>query len=248
MKKSLLLMIGIFSVLLIYGQKFELRSPDGFLNAVIDINQGINVTLNKAGKTVIKFGNISLETKINTGLNQQLKVQKAIRISVNEIIRPQIREKAETMTNSYNELEIRFKSGKSITFRCFSEGLAYRLSTSSKDSLTIYRENLSVDFEADDSARFQSSPTFNSCWETPYEHLNISGIEPGKLCNIPFLVEKRKGPFVMITEADLFDYPGLWLIGTGKSQLTSVNPPYPKTLSYNGSIFIMARWRRGRST
>lgn len=237
MKKFLLFTIMLFTYFFVNAQKYELSSPDGFLKAGIEINQGINVTLNKGGKTVIKFGNISLETGNKPSENSEFKVQKTIRNSVNEILRPQIREKAETLINAYNELEIRFKSGKAITFRLFNEGVAYRLSTSSKDSLTIFSENLSVYFEAGDSARFQSSPTFNSCWETPYEHLNVSGIEPGKLCNLPLLVEKREGPFVMITEAGIFNYPGFWLKGTGKLQLSSVSPPYPKTLSYKGSIF-----------
>jgi alpha-glucosidase len=41
----------------------------------------------------------------------------------------------------------------------------------------------------------------------------------------------------MITESDLYNYPGLWLKGTGKTELTATNPPYPKTLSYTGSIY-----------
>jgi alpha-glucosidase len=247
MKTFFLLAAMAFSLSFVSGQKFELISPDGKLKTGIEIYQGINVTLSKDNKTVIKFGNISLETEIKASGNTEFKVQKTIRNSVNEILRPQIREKAETLTNAYNELEIRFKSGQAITFRLFNEGVAYRLSTSSKDSLTIYSENLSVYFEAADSARFQSSPTFNSCWETPYEHMNISGIDPGKLCNIPFLVEKSQGPFVMITEADIFDFPGLWLKGAGKSQLSAVSPPYPKTLSYKGSIFDQGQVAEGQN-
>ena len=236
MKKLLLIASLAFAVIHAYSQKYELSSPDAKLKAAVEINSGINVTLKKGDITAIKLGNISLETDSKLQ-DPEFKVQKAIRNSVNGIVKPQIREKAETFVNAYNELEIRFKAGHSITFRLFNEGLAYRFSTSSKDSLTIYRENLDLILEKNDSARFLSSATFNSCWETPYEHSGVTGIENGKLCNLPFLVEKQNGPFVMITETDLYNYPGLWLKGTGSEHLSATNPPYPKTLSYKGSIF-----------
>ena len=237
MKKFLLPIFMVCSVLFTYGQKFELSSPDGKLKTGIEINKGINATLSKEGKTVIKFGNIALETDNEVLQGAGYKVQKTNSNSVNEIIKPQVRERAEEYVNAYNELEIKFKMGHSVTFRLFNEGLAYRFSTSLKDSLTVYRENLDIVFEADDSARFQSSATFNSSWETPYEHIKAGGIENGKLCNLPFLVEKKDGRFVMITEADLYNYPGLWLKGSGHDMISGTNPAWPDKLSHTGSIF-----------
>ena len=237
MKKLLLLPVMIFATLFAHAQKYELRSPDGKLGTEIDINKDISVTLNKGGKSLLKVGNIALETDKNAAQDKSFKVVKANRSSKNEIVKPQVREKAESLLNAYNELEIRFKPDYALTFRLFNEGLAYRFSTTSKDSLTIFRENLDIDFEAGDSARFLSSPTFNSAWETPYEHERVAGIANGKLCNLPFLVEKPGGPFVIITEADLYNYAGLWLKGTGQQRLSATNPAYPSTLTHTGSIF-----------
>ena len=236
MKKICILALMVMAIQFASAQKYELRSPDGQLTAGIDIKNGISVTLSKGGKTLIELGSISLETSSKLQA-EEYKVKKTTSVSVNEIIKPQIKEKAGTYLNVFNELQIRFSYGNALTFRLYNEGLAYRLSTASKDSLTIYRENLEVKFDEGDSVRFQSSPTFNSCWETPYEHLKIGGIESGRLCNLPLLVEKENGPFVMITEADLYNYPGLWLKGTGGAELSGTNPPYPKILSYTGSIF-----------
>ncbi len=237
MKKISLLIILLFISFFTYAQKYGLSSPDGKLTAGIEIDNSIYVALLKGRSTVIKLGNISLETSFVKNRNDEYKVQKAIRNSVNEVVKPGIREKAANLTNSYNELEIRFRNNHSITFRLFNEGLAYRLSTSSRDSLTIIRENLDLYFEASDSVRFQSSKTFNSAYETPYEHERITEIENGKLCNLPLLVEKRSGLFVMITEADLYNYPGLWLKVTGQAKLTAVNPSMPKTLTSAGSEY-----------
>ena len=237
MKKSFFLTVLAFISLFTNAQKYELISPDKKLTAEIDINRGVFVNLKKGENVAVRIENISLETGLNIQPDTFFKVQKINRKQVNEIVRPDIKEKSETMMNAYNELEIRFRSNFAITFRAFNEGLAYRLSSSLKDSLIIYRENLDLRFEEGDKARFQSTPTFNSSYETPYEHLSLSAIEKGKLCSMPFLVEKQNGTFVMITEADLYNYPGLWLKGTGAAQLVAVNPPYPKTLSYQGSLY-----------
>ncbi len=237
MKNLILPILIAVSILSASAQKYELISPDGKLKAGIEIGQKISVNLNREGKTLISFGNISLQTIEMAQSESVYKVKKAVRNSLNEIVRPQIRERAESVINSFNQIEIRFMSGNGVTFRLFNNGLAYRLSTSSKDSLTVMRENLDVYFEPGDSARFLSSATFNSCWETPYEHQSINGIGNGKLCNLPLLAEKNKGPFLMITEADLYDYPGLWLKGTGEERLAAINAQFPRTLSYKGSIF-----------
>lgn len=236
MKRSSLFIILAVISLFTYGQKYEINSPDSKLNARIEITKEIILTLTKEG-TVVKLGNISLETDNKKLSDASFKVQKINHRSVNEIVKPEIREKAESLVNEYNEMEIRFSSNLTVTFRLFNLGLAYRFSTLLKDSLTIYRENLDLYFDEHDMARFQSTPTFNSSYETPYEHLSVSGIEKGKLCSMPFLVEKQNGYFVMITEADLYNYPGLWLKGTGQAQLSATNPPYPKTLSHKGSLY-----------
>jgi alpha-glucosidase len=232
----LLSAISIFS-LLTFAQKYEISSPNGKLESEIEIKDGISVNLIKEGNSAISLKNISMETGNEKELFSDFKVQKATRKTVNETINPEIKEKAAVLTNSYNELEIKFKTGNSITFRLFDEGLAYRFSTAVKDSLNITKENLDILLEEIDSVRFQASKSFNSSYETPYEHRVISGIEKEELCHLPLLVEKQNGLFVMITEADLYNYPGLWLKGTGKAAFAGTNPPYPKKLRYTGSVY-----------
>ena len=237
MRKLVLLTTLVFINLFAYSQKYELSSPDGKLTAEIEINRGVYAIITKGGNAAVRLGNLSLETGNDIQQNAKYKVQKVTRYSVSEIVKPEVREKAEILINVYNELEIRFKANYAVTFRLFNEGLTYRMSTSSKDSLTIYGENLDLILEATDSVRFQSSETFNSSYETPYEYEIITGVEKGRLCNLPLLVEKQNGLFVMVSEADLYDYPGLWLKGTGLAQLSATNPHCPKSLTSTGSVY-----------
>jgi len=241
MKKYLILVMSVFINLPVSSQKYEIRSPDGSLTAGIEISNGIDLSIFKGSLPVLKLENIGLVASDSENPFSEFKVQKTVRRRVNEVVRPEIREKASELINSYNELEIRFRSKFAVTFRMFDEGLAYRFSTSLKNELTIYRENLELCFEDGDSVRFQSSGTFNSAYETPYEHEKPAGIGDGKLCNLPFLVEKKDGTFIMVTEADLYNYPGLWLKGTGQPRLSAVNPPCPKTLTATGSPYNLGQ-------
>ncbi|MBI5009137.1 MAG: glycoside hydrolase family 97 protein, partial [Bacteroidia bacterium] len=234
-------LIFLISVLYIsgflYGQKYNLTSPDNNLKGLIEINKRIHLTLTSGEKTLFKLGNISLETYGNSNPEAVLRVKKINRRSVDEIVWPEIREKAESFIYRYNELEIILSGSQSVTFRMFDEGLAYRFSTTAKDSLIVFSENLSLYFDKKDSARFQSTPTFNSSYETPYEHMAVDEIEKEKLCSMPFLVQKENGTFILISEADLFNYPGLWLKNSEEKVLSAINPPYPKRLSYSGSLY-----------
>jgi alpha-glucosidase len=232
---STIAVFQFFSILSL-AQNYQISSPDGKLNAEIKINEGISAEVSKEGAPVVSLQNIGLETGNGGNKSTDWKVQ-LTRQSVNETVSPVIKEKSAVLPNVYNEIEIRFKNSSAVTFRLFNEGLAYRLSTSAKDSLIITKENLAVDFEVKDSVRFQGSESFNSSYETPYEHKIISEIEKGGLCHLPLLVEKQNGFFVLVTESNLFDYPGLWLKGTGSGQFEGTNPPYPKKLRYTGSIY-----------
>jgi alpha-glucosidase len=235
MKKS----VFITSLLLIstlgYAQKYVLTSPDQKIISEIVIEDEINVSMTKEGREILKLHGLSLETdKIKP---ERFEVKKVVKSSMDELVKPLIREKSEIYRNCYNELTINFKSKLSITFRLFNEGLAYRFITSGKDSLTITKENLQIGFSETDSVRYQSNASFSSAYESPYEFRKVSELKADNFCNLPVLIQKQTGKFVMITESDLYSYPGLWMRGTGKSELTGTNPPFPEKLSYSGNPY-----------
>jgi alpha-glucosidase len=237
MKKIFIITLLITQFFCTSAQQYLLHSPDKKLAADISVNQIVTLNVLKEGAVVFTLKGLSLETANQNQLFLNHKVKTTGRKYVEEEITPAIREKSKTYKNCYNELIIDFKSGHSLTFRLFNEGLAYRISTSVKDSLTILNERLNIQFQDGDSVRFQASKTFNSSYETPYEFKKLNELEVGKLCNLPVLIEKQNGTFVMFTESDLYNYPGLWVKGTGKTELEAIHPPLPKKLAYHGNIY-----------
>ncbi|MEI6679572.1 MAG: glycoside hydrolase family 97 protein [Mariniphaga sp.] len=237
MRKIFIITLLFIQVICASAKQYLLVSPDKKLSADISVNQIVTLNVLKEGATLFTLNGLNLETANQNQpfLNHQVKTTR--RKYVEEEITPAIREKSKIYKNCYNELIIDFKSGHSLTFRLFNEGLAYRISTSVKDSLTILNENLNIQFQDGDSVRFQASKTFNSSYETPYEFKKLNELEVGKLCNLPVLIEKQNGTFVMFTESDLYNFPGLWVKGTGKPELDAIHPPFPKKLVSHGNIY-----------
>ena len=198
------LMVVFLSFFYVAGnaQKYTLVSPDAKLSAEIESSrQGIRLKMMKGADLVLNLSDLAMLT--DQAAKGPLQVKRTKRNTVNEEIKPVIKERSATYRNEYNELVLTFKSDQSLTFRLFNEGIAYRFSTAAKDSLTIFKETLNIQFQDGDSVRFQSEKSFHSAYEQPYEFNKLSELDTSRLCNLPVLVQKQHGRFVMITESDL---------------------------------------------
>ncbi len=235
MKKLIITTLLAIAVINNYAQEFYLTSPDGFLTAKISIGADANVELSKRNELLLELDEIDLLAV--DGQLEGMRVKKSTNQSVSKTLIPVIKERSASYLENYNELTIAFKSDKGLTFRLYNEGIAYRFETSAKDSLTIIKENLSIRFHESDSTRYQSSQSYNSSYETPYEHDRFGDMKLDKLCNLPLLAEKQNGSLVMVSESDLYNYPGLWVRNRGNAILGGLHPPYPKTYKYPGNLY-----------
>ena len=236
MRKYVIATVLLIALISNHAQVYHLTSPDGYLTAKISISAAASVELAKQNEKFLILDEIDLVAA--NGLLKGMKVIRSSSNSVDQTVIPVIKEKSANYHENYNELIIAFNSDKGLTFRLYNEGIAYRFSTTAKDSLTIIKENLSVHFHKSDSVRYQSSQSFRSSYETPYEHDIYRDMKPGKLCCLPFLSEKQNGSFVMITESNLYNFPGLWLRNRGNAMLEGLHPPYPKSFNYSGNIYV----------
>jgi alpha-glucosidase len=235
MRNFLIATLLLIAFIQCHAQVYQLTSPDGLLTARISISSAASVELAKQNVKLLILDEIDL-----LSANGQLKGMKVINTSntsTDHSVIPVIKEKSASFRENYNELNLAFNSDKGLTFRLYNEGMAYRFSTTAKDSLTVIKENLSVHLHKSDSVRFQSSESFKSSYETPYEHDIFRDMKPGKLCSLPILAEKQDGSFIMIAESDLYNFPGLWLRNGGNASLDGLHPPYPKSFNYSGNVY-----------
>jgi alpha-glucosidase len=121
-----------------------------------------------------------------------------------------------------------------VIFRVYDDAVAYRFYTGRKDSMVIVNEEANFNFTRDHQAfipymwDYRDGKIFNCSFEALYTEQKISEFRKDSLAFLPLLVDAGSGKKVMIMEADLEDYPGMFLDKneTGKG-LKGVYAPYP---------------------
>lgn len=237
MKKLLLLIVCLGIVNLSFGKKLKLKSPDEKTEIEINIEKGIHFSVDHLGQELFSIGDIALNVK-DRDFVSSVKSMKIVRNnSAFDKIYPPIKEKYRVIDSKYNELEIIFRSAFSLVVRAYNDGVAYRINTSFSNDIIIESENLNLTFGDQDSIYFQRSKTFNSSYETPYEHLAVKDLGTEGYYCLPALVKKGNGTNVLVTESNLVNYPGLWLKGNNSNTLTTAHAGYPEELKFTGNAY-----------
>jgi alpha-glucosidase len=155
-------------------------------------------------------------------------VRKAVTGTINQSIIPVVAYKRSSVTDNCNTLRITFKSGLSVQFRAYNDGVAYRFETALKEELIIKNEITDISFPQGSFSWYPLEDSFMSHNERLFLYASLDTIVQKHLASLPTLF-KANGTDVLITESDIEDYPGMWLRGAGSGKLTGVHPAYPET-------------------
>ncbi|BDD00814.1 glycoside hydrolase family 97 protein [Persicobacter psychrovividus] len=150
---------------------------------------------------------------------------------------PVVPVKFETVDNHYNELTVKFKSGIQLIARAYDAGVAYRFVLDKKGSVIINNEVFDFTLPGNPKVFFPTEESLISHYERYYEVFNMKNILAGTFCSLPMLNIVAGDLHVGLTEADLFDYPHLFLESNGKGQLVSKFPHVVKaTVAEKGEL------------
>ncbi len=218
MKVRILVLIALFLLpVAAPGQKkYRVASPDG--NVVVDVSLSRNLTwkLTFRGQVLLDEAPLSLETDRGS-LGAGMRVKKAVLRHVDTCFEtPLYTRSAER--DVCNELVLQGRDGYDVVFRAYDEGAAYRFVPRFKEELTVLSEKAVFRVGRERTAyipyvRKQGSreTQFFNTFENTYAHTPVSGWEEGRLAFLPLTVEAANGIKLCITEADLRDYPGMYL-------------------------------------
>ena len=227
------LSIGAMVFLIFSGglraQDHSLASPDGDNQIEIFIDDQISYRVKHGSQLIIDRSPISI-TIDGKKLGEKPSARRARTKTVNQELRPAVREKRAVIKDHYNELLLPFRGGYSLRFRAYDQGVAYRLETYLRKTITVESEEVSFNFTNDHTGFFPIADALFSHSERPYSEKSLSSMNGDSLSFMPALVDIGNGIKVVITEADLYDYPGLMLTGnkgTG-NQLHGAFAHYPK--------------------
>ncbi len=229
MKKTLLFFVAIIiSIEFCFTKEYRVTSPDGKLTITVNAGSDIRWSAAYDGKEIIssvKVGLILSDGKV-LGVNENVRKAAVSRLN-NEIIRPVVAHKRAEITNNCNILILTFRSGFSLQFRAYDDGVAYRFETSLKDKVTVRNEISGLEFPAGSVAWYPLEESFMSHNERIFIYSSLDTISEKHLASLPVLFQVD-GINVLVTESGIEDYPGMWLKGAGSGKLSGVWPQYPR--------------------
>lgn len=225
MKKILLIILSF--VVLSLAEEYTINSPDRDIVVAVDISEFIQYSVRKQGSEILSPSRIDIKiNKENLGINPKLVKHKKTNIEIN--IQPVVKEKQAIITDNYNQLTLEFSKQWQLLFRVYNDGVAYRIETEYPDSITVDSEVIEYNFDQDYKIYFPEEESMYTHQEREYKHIKISEIGD-RFSSIPALIDMENGTRVLITESDLYDYPGFYLTGQKKSPmgLKAIFPHYP---------------------
>ena len=209
-----------------FGRQYEITSPDKDLQLKVEIKEKILYSVIHKSKQLLKPSPISLTLSGNRRLGTGQDVLDVKRRSVDEEIFPPVQIKSRVIPDKFNEMSLELEGGFGLIFRVYDDGVAYRFVTKINKEIEVVTEEVAFNFADDYAIYFPEEESFQTHSEREYKYLRLSEISDKMMCSLPALVDVENGPKVLVTEADLEDYPGLYLRGDNSRSLFGKFPAF----------------------
>ncbi len=211
------------------AETFELFSPDKRVKVEIKIGADITYSIYFDDKILLAPSPVSMTIQDGTKLGKNVRLNNVKRRTVQEKIYPVIKEKRAEINDDFEEITINFRGNYGLIFRAYNDGVAYRFFSGYRTQIVVNAEESLFCFPEDWEVWFPVVESFHSSYERQYQKLKLSAIGSKRMAYLPVLVDNPNGPKIIITESDLIDYPGMYLIGSddGEPKLQAIFPPYP---------------------
>ena len=238
MKRLLTLTMILCCITTAQAQKtYELASPDGRLQTTVRLGEKMTYDIVYDNRTLMLPSEIGLTLTDGRHWGADARVRKVERASVDRTLSSPLYRSAEVREH-YNSLRLKMQGDWSLELRAYDDGIAYRFATTAKKPFEIASEQASFDFAGDFVATVpyvavgqdgDFASQFRNSFENTYTTSRIGELNPERLAFLPLAVDTGDGVKICITETDLDNYPGMYLLNSdGNSSLEGIFAPYPK--------------------
>jgi len=206
------------------NKAYQLRSPDGNIVITINADQKLQWSVLHKSQQVLLPSAISLRLNSGEILGDKATIVSSKTTKVNSTVNA-INYKKAIIQDVYNELTLNCKGDFGIIVRAYNDGAAYRLFTKKKSELTIANEEAVFNFNQDYTCLvpfvrdLRGREQYIQSFEALYDNINLSKIENDTLAFLPMLVDLGQQKKAVLLEADIEDYPGMFI--TGNAAITN---------------------------
>lgn len=190
---------------------WQVSSPDKSIRIEITDGAQLQYSIFLHNKLILGPGEIGMES--STISNNTYTVTETSTRTIDEWQSPVVPFKNSQIHNLANELTITFDNEFELQFRAYNEGVAWRWIYEFPDNIEIKNEIVSFPFVESEKVWFPEEKSLISHYERSYLQLPIDSITPDRFCSLPVLVSLPNDIKIAITEADLYNYPCLFLKG-----------------------------------
>jgi alpha-glucosidase len=230
-----------------------LKSPNGALEMSIGTVRGQTVQaaggqlayrVTFRGKPVLEWSNLGLMIEGSPALGAAVRIESSQASSQDETW-TSVQGKANPIRNQYNAVTVQTvetaASGRRLVMeaRAYDDGVAFRYFVPEQPNLKelrILNESTSFNFLKDAQTWALISRGFQTSNEDDYHELVIGGIHPEYLVNLPLLLEVPGIAWVGLTEADIEDYPNMFVTASGARALSARLAPRVEDVNTNANI------------
>lgn len=218
----------------------ELKDPSGKIQLNVMLGNTVTYSVSHGEDVIIGTSPISMTLTDGTVFGKEPRLKKKKYRTENQMIYPPIYRK-QSIKDHFNELTLEFKGGYSLVFRAYEDGVAYRFISDLKKSFMVESEQAVFNLPNNPKV-FAATPKgrkidgvenqYHSSFQNTYRHVELSKWDKSRLAFLPVLSESENGKKVCITEADLLNYPGMFLkVSSDNKGFYGEFAAYPKDIS-----------------
>lgn len=202
------------------------KSPDGQTSVSVTLSDRIYYDVTSHNETLLKQSVIGMQLREKTlGANPVLK-KKSVR-SVKETVKPLFPLKFSQVENNYTLLTLNMKGGYAVEFRLYDDGVAWRMKTSFSEEIEVMQENTVFQLADNCELVLQQPGGFKTSCEENYSVVKSNEWKKeDRMSELPILI-MGKNQKILLSEFDLYDYPGLFLKGNSDNSLSAIQPKNP---------------------
>jgi len=203
----------------------SVKSPDGRVELVFstDASGQLAYRVLYRGKPVIAESQLGLDLEGQKTLGAGLRMLPAERNSADETYQV-VAGKSNPVRNRFNALGLRLEETSEprrrlmLEARAYDDGVAFCYVTPGQEALKefrLVRERTQFQLARDSVVYPLFLKSFQTSYENEFTKVAAAGVPPNQLIGLPLLVQVPGAAWLAITEADLENYAGMYLVNPG---------------------------------
>ena len=217
------------------AKKIKITAPNKAITLTVKLTDKVYYSVDLNNKNVLWFSPISMTLVNGKILGDYPIIKKIHQKRVDNKIKTVwgIRNK---IIDAYEELIIEMKGNYSLVFRVYDDGVAYRFQTNFSKKIKIKNEEVAYRFLKNEELLAHVVGDFQTSYEKLYTSYKIADIVEAEFISLPLLV-KQEHAKIVIAEADVYDYPGMYIKRIGNNNrfdMQGLFPAYPVKTELGG--------------